>query len=92
MTVYVDQAGVMFKSKPRHHLTADTLAELHAFTESVAIHRCWFHRHPRHPHYDITDVQRLAALAAGARPVSSRELLRRAQGLVDPLHPCFGAP
>lgn len=87
MTVYVDRASVMFKGKPRHHLTADTLDELHAFTAQVGIHRCWFHRHPRHPHYDVTDPQRDAALAAGALAVDSRELLSRARLLAPSLKP-----
>lgn len=87
MTVYVDQAKVMFKGKPRHHLTADTLDELHAFTAQVGIHRCWFHRHPRHPHYDVTDPQRAAAIAAGALAVDSRELLARARLLAPSLKP-----
>lgn len=82
MSVYADKASVMFKGKPRHHLTADSLAELHAFALSVGINRCWYHAHPRHPHYDITDPQRAAALLAGAIVVSSRVLLTHARLLV----------
>jgi hypothetical protein len=87
MTVYVDNASVMFKGKPRYHLTADTLDELHAFTLSLAIHRCWFHRHPHHPHYDITEPQRSAALTAGALAVTSRDLLIKARFLAAELKP-----
>lgn len=82
MAVYVDNAAVMFKGKPRYHLTADSLAELHAFTAMVGVARCWFHAHARHPHYDVTAEQRTAALTAGAHAVNSRELVRIARKLV----------
>ncbi len=79
MTVYVDQAAVLFKGKPRHHLTADTLGELHAFAQRAGIRRCWYHPAAGKPHYDVTDDQRAVALALGAQAVSSREVLRIAR-------------
>lgn len=81
MAVYVDNAGIVFKGKPRHHLTADSLEELHAFCERVGIKRCWFHNTKRHPHYDVTDAQREAAIEAGAVAVSARDLMLKAKAL-----------
>lgn len=77
MAVCVDQAGIFWRGRRRHHLAADSLAELHAFAEAIGIKRCWFHNAPGHPHYDVTDEQRAAAIAAGAEMVSSRALLKR---------------
>jgi hypothetical protein len=79
--VYVDDAAILYRGKKRYHMTADTLVELHAFAASVDINACWFHRGARHPHYDITDPQREAAVRAGATEVTSRELVRIASRL-----------
>lgn len=75
MTVYVDDAAKPWKGKPRFHMTDDSLAELHAFACAIQVNRCWFHRDARHPHYDVTEAQRVAALTDGARAVSQRELV-----------------
>lgn len=82
MAVYVDFASVPYKGKARHHMTADSLPELHFFCESLGISRAWYHKATTHPHYDITSQQREAAIAAGAIPVTSRELLLAAKYLV----------
>jgi hypothetical protein len=79
MSVYVDDAAIMYRSKPRFHLAADSLPELHAFCKSVGINRCWFHNAKGHPHYDITAPQREAAIAAGAIPMTDRELSFRTE-------------
>jgi len=81
MAVYVDQASIMFKGKARHHMTADSKAELHDFAQSIGVKRCWFHKARIHPHYDITDPQREAALEAGAVPVDGRTLAMKASEL-----------
>lgn len=75
MAVYVDQAGIVWRGRPRHHLAADTLAELHTFAERVGIKRCWFHNNARHPHYDVTDEQRAGAIEAGAVEVDERTVV-----------------
>ncbi|WP_432263374.1 DUF4031 domain-containing protein [Cupriavidus sp. TMH.W2] len=62
-------------------MTADTLAELHQFAESIGVKRCWYHRGARHPHYDITTDQREHAIQAGALSIGSRELLVIAKGI-----------
>lgn len=79
MAVYVDQAGIEWRGKKRHHMAADTVAELHDFAEQLGINRCWFHRGARHPHYDVTDQQRDMAISAGALAVNSRALLAAAK-------------
>jgi len=76
MTAYVDDAAKPWKGKPRFHMTADSLEELHTFACAIQVNRCWFHRGARHPHYDITEAQRADALEHGARAVSQRELVR----------------
>jgi hypothetical protein len=84
VTAYVDDAAILYKSKLRFHLTADSLDELHLFASRCGINRCWYHRGTRHPHYDVTSEQRDAALANGALAVTSRELLSRAKLLALP--------
>lgn len=82
MAVYVDFASIPYKGKVRHHLTADSIPEMHAFCESLEIARAWYHKASTHPHYDITSKQREAAIDKGAIPVTSRELLLCAKSLV----------
>lgn len=85
MSVYVDNVGILYKGKPRHHMTADSLDELHAFAESLGIKRCWFHKARTHPHYDVTDEQREAALQAGAKAVDARTLALRSSAIARPI-------
>lgn len=80
MTAYVDDAAIMYRSKLRYHLIADSVEELHAFCRQVGIHRCWFHNVRERPHYDITGPQRDVAILAGAIAVTSEELALRTQG------------
>ena len=58
------------------HLTADTLAELHAFAERIGLRREWFQT-TRVPHYDLTDRRRNRAILAGAVFVPAKEQARR---------------
>jgi hypothetical protein len=65
------------------HLVTDvSFAELHAFAELLGVPARGFHR----DHYDLTVEGHRVAVWLGARPVSSRELLRRlvAAGLRRP--------
>ena len=84
MAAYVDDAGNLYRGKRRHHMTADSLDELHAFATSIGVKRCWYHRGTRHPHYDVTDEQQERALAAGAESVDTRTLLTLARRLAGP--------
>jgi len=73
---------------PRHgrrfaHLASDTsFEELHAFAAAMGVPPREFHR----DHYDVTDELRLAAVEAGAHPITTRELVARlrASGLRRP--------
>lgn len=58
------------------HLAGSTLEELHAFAASIGVKPHFFHRGASYPHYDITEAQVPTALAAGAKSVSSQELVR----------------
>ena len=72
--ILVDPA--MWPSRGRHwaHLVSDESHEgLHAFAEQLGLPPRAFHG----DHYDIPTELRDHALALGAQPVSSRELLRR---------------
>lgn len=81
MTAYVDSAGILKRGRRWNHLTADSLAELHAFAARIGLARCWFHRGAKYPHYDVTDPQRESALRMGAVAVDRRALLLAAKRL-----------
>lgn len=62
------------------HLVSDhSICDLHDFAWSMGLKRCWYRGVRKgHPHYDLTTPKKLeAAIAAGARLVTTRELLRR---------------
>ena len=64
------------------HMASDDLSvygleQLHMMALEIGLRREWFQNHPRHPHYDLPPDKRDLALAAGATPVTSRELVRR---------------
>lgn len=81
MAVYVDHANILFRGKRRHHMTADTLDELHSFAAGIGVNRCWYHRGTRHPHYDVNDEQRARAITAGALAVDTRVIVTVASRL-----------
>jgi len=77
--VYVDDAEVSKYGRNWFHLTADSLAELHAFAAAIGVPNRAFHVGARHPHYDVTEAQRIQALRRGAKPVNAREIVRVAK-------------
>jgi hypothetical protein len=92
MPVFVDDAAICYRGKARYHLAADSVEELHGFALQIGIRRCWFHR-GRFLHYDVTGEQRDRAIAAGARAVTSRELVRHMRTValaVDVAEPTAG--
>src|SRR5262249_49782175 len=60
------------------HMVSDLgIDELHAFAAQIGLRRSWFqHKVPRHPHYDLRPATRVMAIAAGAREVTSEEMIR----------------
>ena len=74
MTVLVDAAIWPFEGRKWAHLVSDTsFDELHAFAEQLGIPRRAF----QGDHYDVPTEYRDRAIALGAEPVPSRELVRR---------------
>lgn len=74
MTVLVDEPIWPFRGRLWCHLVSDTsYDELHDLAARIAI--------PRHAfqgdHYDVPEELRAAAVAAGATPVTGRELITR---------------
>lgn len=82
MTIYVDdmrreaQVGPI-RGRWSHLFTdQDDQTELHRFARRIGMQRSWY-QHAEHEaerpwlcHYDVTDVKRRAAIAAGAVPIS----------------------
>lgn len=74
MTVLVDPAVWPWRGRRWAHLVSDeSYEELHAFAARLGIPRRAF----QGDHYDIPADTRERAIALGAQPVSSRELVRR---------------
>lgn len=74
VTILVDPASWPGRGRMWCHLISDvSLAELHTFAERVGIPRRGFDR----DHYDVPEERRADVIAAGALPVTSRELVRR---------------
>lgn len=74
MTILVDDAVWPWRGRRWAHLVSDAdLSELHAFAGRLGVDRRLFDG----DHYDVPTDVREAALALGALPVSSRELVRR---------------
>ena len=74
MTVLVDAAILPFEGRKWAHLVSDTsFEELHEFAEQLGIPRRAF----QGDHYDVPTEYRDRAIALGAEPVPSRELVRR---------------
>lgn len=74
MTVLIDEPRWWFRGEKWCHLVSDeSYDELHGFTAALDIPRRAF----QGDHYDIPETHRAAVVAAGAREVESRELVRR---------------
>jgi len=85
VAILVDPATWAGRGRLWCHLVSDTsFEELHAFARACGIPERAFER----DHYDVPEERRAELLAAGARPVRSRELVERltAAGLRRPKH------
>jgi muramoyltetrapeptide carboxypeptidase len=74
MALLIDPPNVAYRGMLWSHLASDTsLDELHAFARRVGIPARGFDR----DHYDVPAQRHNAVVAAGATPISSRELVQR---------------
>lgn len=83
MAILVDAAIWRWRGRRWAHLVSDSsYDELHAFAEALGLRRAWF----QGDHYDIPTEVRDRAIALGAQPVESLELVARllAAGLRRP--------
>ena len=83
MSILVDDATWPWRGRVWAHLVSDeSLDELHDFAATLGLERRWF----QGDHYDVPTEVRERAIARGAEPVDSRELVRRlrAAGLRRP--------
>lgn len=74
--VYVDNAYIEKRGRQWCHLLSDKLWKLHEFARIIGVPPQAFHSGARHPHYDITIIQRQRALANGAKPITVRDAVR----------------
>ena len=74
MTVYIDPPTWPGHGRLWSHLVSDaSYEELHAFAAELGIPRRAFER----DHYDVVAERYAGAVAAGARPATSREIVAR---------------
>ena len=74
VTVLIDPPDVPSRGRMWSHLASDaSFDELHEFAAALGIPARAFER----DHYDLPEEYYDAAVAAGATPVSSKELVRR---------------
>jgi hypothetical protein len=59
------------------HLVSDTIPNLHSFAQTIGLKRHWFEnkRGKNRPHYDIRGQMIQRAINAGAKQVSSKEIV-----------------
>ena len=74
MTVYLDDAQILWRGKRWCHLYADSLPELLAFGDRVGLKRSWL-QHPDGerglPHYDVTGSVLARCVLLGAQRITS---------------------
>lgn len=77
VAILIDPPSVPSRGRMWSHLVSDSsFAELHEFAGGIGIPERGFHR----DHYDIPAERYDDVVAAGATPVSSRELVSRLVG------------
>ena len=81
MAVYVDDAKVPFGRMVMCHLVADSAAELRAMADAIGVSGKWLqHAGTHREHFDICLSKRALAVRAGAKEVTTRELVRIVTG------------
>jgi hypothetical protein len=68
--------GLIYYSDDMRHLICIpySIANLHRMADDLSIKRCWFHRHPLYPHYDLPK-RRIAEIQAKTKVIPARMLL-----------------
>lgn len=76
MPVYVDWARNPYRRYLMCHMVADTQEELLAMADTIGVDRKWI-QYPGEAkeHFDIAQSKRELAVAAGAKEITSRELV-----------------
>ncbi len=78
MAVYVDNARRKYRGMRMSHIIADSTDELLEMVDAIQVDRKHIQfRGLAKEHFDICAERRERAIAAGAIPVSSREIVRR---------------
>jgi len=82
MPVYVDDMRNQHLHMKMCHMLADSDGELHGMADRLGLKRSWHQAPPMHDsHYDIAQIKRAAAVAAGAIEITRRQaaamILRR---------------
>lgn len=62
------------RKKYAHMVSTTSIQELHDFAKSIGVKKHFFHRGN---HYDIREEEHKKAIEAGAKLVSSKELVKR---------------
>lgn len=81
--IVIDRPLWRWRGRRWSHLASDSnVGELHLFAERLGLRREWF----QGDHYDLPEERYDEAIALGASPIESRELVRRlrAAGLRRP--------
>lgn len=91
MTVYVDdlieyKKGINTRGLSGvwcHMMTDGDIDELHNMAQAIKLKREWFQDDAmhNHPHYDLSETKRAAAIWLGAKPVSGAEMVKRCSAL-----------
>ncbi len=78
MACYVDDARNPYGRMLMCHMVADTTEELLAMADAIGVARRWLQRAGTYrEHFDVCQSKRLAAMQAGAEPISTRALVGR---------------
>lgn len=82
MTVYVDDAVVLWRGRRWAHLMADSLAELHAFAAALGLPRRAFQNRTSGAHYDVPAELREEAIRLGAVALSRHRERARLRAVI----------
>lgn len=76
MAVYVDNMRARYGRMIMCHMGADTEEELHAMADRIGVARKWH----QGDHYDVCMAKRKRAVEAGAKEISTFEMVRIVRG------------